>query len=110
MNLVEEREIEYPREVRVGRPSGTYDESGRCTESEGTVIEHMAADIQLSLKVRRLVSENGTGASDDAAWIMFCVPPVPIMPGDRVYDGGRVFAVESAADWGSHVECVMKRV
>jgi hypothetical protein len=110
MNLVDEREIEYPRTARVARPSGTYDAAGLYTESETTVIESLTVDIQLSLRVRRLISENGTGTTDSAAWIMFCAPPVPILAGDRVYDDiGRMFTVEAAGDWGSHTECVMKR-
>lgn len=110
MNLVDEREIEYPRTVRIARPSGSYDEAGRYTESETTVIERMTADIQLSLQVRRLASESGTGMTDDAVWMMFCNPPRPIRAGDRVCDGDRVFVVEAVGDWGSHVECVMKLV
>jgi hypothetical protein len=110
MNLLEPEEIEYPREVRIARPGGMYDDAGNYTETETTVIEHMAADIQLSEKIRKLASEDGTGISDTALWIMYCVPDAAIETGDRVYDGERVFRVEAAGDWGSHMECVMKEV
>lgn len=110
MNLVEKSEIEYPRTVRVTRPAGTYDTAGNYVETETEVIANMIADIQLSLKIRRLASENKTGVSESAAWQMFCNPPVTILAGDRVYDGDRIFTVESAGEWGSHTECVMKKV
>jgi hypothetical protein len=110
MNLVEENEIEYPRTVRVSRPAGEYDEKGNYTETEIEVIGSMIADIQLSLKIRDLISENGSGVSDHAAYLLFCNPAVPILAGDRVYDGERVFAVESVGEWGSHTECVMKKM
>jgi hypothetical protein len=110
MNLLEPDEIEYPREVRVARPGGAYDEAGNYMETETTVIERMDADIQLSQKIRKLASEDGTGMSDSALWIMYCVPETPIETGDRVYDGERVFRVEAVGDWGSHTECVMKKV
>jgi len=110
MNLLEPEEIEYPREVRVARPGGEYDDAGNYTETETTVIERMAADIQLSLKIRKLASEDESGVTDNALWIMYCVPPVPIEAGDRVYEGARVFRVEAAGDWGSHTECVVREV
>jgi len=110
MNLIEEREIDYPRTVRIARPAGAYDESGRYVEMEREIISEMTADIQFSLKVRKLVSESGTGVSGCAAWVMFCNPPAPILAGDRVYDGGRTFVVEAAGEWGSHTECIMKMV
>lgn len=110
MNLVEEREIEYPRTVRVARPSGEYDANGNYTETEVEVIGRMTADIQLSLRVRKLASENGTGISESAAWLLFCNPPAAILAGDRVYDGERTFAVETVGEWGSHTECVMKKM
>ncbi len=110
MNLVEESEIEYPRVVRVSRPAGGYDADGNYTETEAEVIGSMIADIQISLRIRRLVSESGSGVTESAAWLLFCNPPVPILAGDRVYDGGRTFMVESVGEWGSHTECVMKKV
>ena len=109
MNLVEESDIEYPRTVRVTRPSEGYDANGNYAETEIEVIGSMVADIQLSLRVRRLASESGTGITDSAAWLLFCNPPAPILAGDRVYDGGRAFSVESVGEWGSHTECVMKK-
>lgn len=108
MQLMEECEIEYPRIVRVARPETADGDAGSPVVTERTVIAEMAADIQLSLRVRTLVSEDETGADDNAVWVMYCVPPSAVLPGDRVYDGERVFAVESAADWGSHTECVMR--
>lgn len=110
MNLVEESEIEYPRMVRVNRPSGEYDANGNYTETETEVIGSMVADIQLSLKIRDLISESGTGITDHAAYLMICKPPVPILAGDGVYDGEQAYAVESVGEWGSHTECVMKRI
>jgi hypothetical protein len=110
MNLLEPDEIEYSREVRVARPGGVYDDAGNYTETEATIIECMTADIQLSLKIRNLVSENETGVSDNTLWIMYCVPPAAIETGDRVYDGTRIFRVEAVGDWGSHTECVIVEV
>ncbi len=109
MQLVYERDMEYPRQVRVSRPSGSYDEAGRYMEGNVTVIERMAVDIQLSLRVRQFDSKSGTGVSDNAVWVMYCMPPVPILAGDRVHDGERVFAVEAVGDWGSHMECLMQQ-
>jgi hypothetical protein len=94
----------------VARQTGTRDADGNYIAAEETIIGRMSADIQLSLKVRTLISEDGTGVSDTALWIMYCVPPAAILAGDRVYDGARVFAVDASSDWGSHTECVMREV
>ncbi len=110
MNLLEPDEIEHAREVRVARQTGVTDDAGNYIASEETVIGRMSADIQLSLKVRTLVAEDGTGVSDTAVWIMYCVPAAAILAGDRVYDGARVFMVDASGDWGSHTECVMHEV
>ena len=110
MNLMEESEIDYPRIVRVTRPGGEYDANGNYTETETEVIVSMLADVQLSLRIRRLTSESGSGVTESAAWLLFCNPPFPILAGDRVYDGERTFAVESVGEWGSHTECVMKKI
>jgi hypothetical protein len=109
MKLMEISEIDFPRRVRVCRPAGSYDESGRYVESETEVIAQMIADIQFSLKVRKLVSVNGTGVSDSAAWVMYCIPPATVLAGDRVYAGAEEFEVEAVGEWGSHTECVMKK-
>ncbi len=110
MKLIEAGEIDYSRTVRVCRPSETYDEDGRYVESETEICSGMIADIQFSLKVRKLVSETRTGVSDCAKWIMFCVPPAPVLEGDRVYDDDRAFVIEAVGEWGSHTECVMKKL
>ncbi len=110
MHLMEERDIEFPHIVTVRRPSGTYDENGQYVASETDILNGLITDIQLSLKVRTLVSENRTGVSDCALWMMYCVPDAPILRGDRVYDGARVFEVQSVGEWGSHTECVMKEI
>jgi hypothetical protein len=109
MNLLEEIDIEYPLTVTVNRAAGSYDGSGRYSETMTTVIGNMAADIQLSLKVRQFSSENATGLSDSAVWMMYCLPPTPIREGDRISDGAREFLVTAVGDWGSHVECVMRK-
>ncbi len=110
MNLMEPYEIEHAREVRVTRQTGVTNDAGDYIAAEETIIGRMMADIQLSLKVRTLVSQDGTGVSDTALWIMYCVPPAAILAGDRVYDGARVFVVDASGDWGSHTECVMHEV
>ena len=111
MNVFDERDIDNPRTVRVERPCATLTDGGDWTEDIDTVVEAMTADIQFSLKVRRLVSETASGVSGDGVWIMFCRPPVHIERGDRVTDDtGRAFVVDAAADWGSHTECVMREV
>ena len=110
MNLLEPDEIEHAREVRVARQAGVTNDAGDYVASEETIIGRMSADIQLSLKVRTLVAEDGTGVSDTALWIMYCVPPEAILSGDRVYDGSRVFVVDASGNWGSHTECVMHEV
>jgi hypothetical protein len=109
MNLLEESDMEYPLTVSVSRAAGSYDESGNYSETITTVIEEMPADIQLSLKLRQFNSEDETGLSDKSVWVMYCLPPCAIHEGDRVSDGSREFMVDVIGDWGSHVECVMKR-
>ena len=110
MSLFCESDIDYPLTVTVQRPQGDINESGDYQESLSTVISGMQADIQLSLKVRRLVSEDVSGIDDNAVWVMYCDPPVPILSGDRISDGTRLFLVDSAGDWGSHTECIMKLI
>jgi hypothetical protein len=109
MNLLEESDMEYPLTVSVSRAIGSYDDAGNYAETTTSIIEHMQADIQLSLKLRQFTSEDKTGLSDKSVWIMYCVPPAPISEGDRVTDRMREFFVEAVGDWGSHVECVMRR-
>ena len=108
MSLFSENDIEYPSTVTVQRPLANFSNSGNYEESFETVIEGMTADIQLSLKVRKVVSEDEKGISDNTVWIMFCNPPGPILSGDRVSDGARIFVVDAVGDWGSHTECVMR--
>jgi hypothetical protein len=100
----------YPLNVNIRRPRETYGENGSYEEAFETVAERMPADIQLSLKIRSLKSENGSGFSDRAAWLMFAEPPVNLLEGDHVSDGERNFIIEAVGDWGSHVECVMRKV
>jgi len=110
MSLFNETDIEYPCTVKIERPLGTFSEAGDYEESFATVIEGMTADIQLSLKVRKVASEDETGMSDNTVWIMFCKPSVTIQAGDRVTDGTRIFCVDAVGEWGSHTECVMRLV
>ena len=107
MNLFCESDIEYPFTVTVTRPQGSYSDDGDYSEAFETIIENLTADIQLSLKVRKLSTEDTTGISDNTVWIMFCKPPEPIHIEDRVNDGTRKFVVDGVGDWGSHIECVM---
>ena len=108
MTLFQEKDIDYPFSVRVTRPQGTYTENGDYTESFETIIEQMTADIQLSLKIRNLASEDDTGTTDNTVWVMYCNPDVTIAAGDLVHDGSRVFVVDGVGEWGSHTECVMR--
>ena len=110
MNLFDETDIEYPFTVTVTRPQGTFTGSGDYNESFNTVIAVMTADIQLSLKVRKVVSEDETGSSDNMVWIMYCAPPSQILSGDRVSDGTRRFVIDAVGEWGSHSECVMRKI
>ena len=110
MNLVEIQDFDYSSIVRVERPGGDFDDSGNYEESHVTVIDEMTADIQLSLKERTLTSEDATGTGDNAVWMMYCLPPEPVMAGDRVSDGERMFVIDAVGEWGSHTECIMKRV
>lgn len=110
MNLFCESDIDYPVTVTVARPQGTYSDNGDYSETFETIIENMTADIQLSLKVRKLTAEDTTGTSDNTVWTMFCIPVAPIQSGDRVNDGTRTFVVDGAGDWGGHTECVMSLI
>ena len=110
MSFLDENEIDYPCIVSVSRPETNFDVSGDYEESFDTLIESMTADIQLSLKVRRLLSEDRTGSTGNRVWIMFCNPPQTIMEGDRVSDGSRTFIVDAVGEWGSHTECVMRKL
>ena len=109
MSLFNENEAEYLCTVSVSRPSSDFDSSGDYQEAFTPVIENMDADIQLSLKVRNLISEDKTGRSENTLWIMYCIPPQPIIEGDKVSDGTRTFIVDAVGDWGSHTECVMRK-
>lgn len=110
MSLWNDNDIDYPFTVTVTRPRTTFGNDGNYTESFETVIENMTADIQMSLKIRKLITEDETGVSDNTAWVMFCNPPAEIQAGDRVTDGSRTFTVDAAGDWGSHTECMMRLV
>jgi len=110
MRLFEETDIERPFTVTVTRPLESFGEAGDYEESFETVISGMKADIQLSLKIRKLLREDGRGTDDATVWMMYCDPPAPILSGDRVSDGERGFVVQAVADWGSHTECVMERI
>ncbi len=111
MAILDERDFDYPHVVTVSRPGETINENGDYIMTSETIITDMIADIQLSLKVRNLISEDSTGTSGQAVWLMFCNPSVTIKTGDRVTDDkGREFIVDAVGDWGSHVECVMKKV
>ncbi len=110
MSLFNEIEIDYPFTVSVSRPQSNFNESGDYVESFDTVITNMTADIQLSLKIRKLMSEDRTGSTDNTLWIMFCNPPQTMLEGDRVSDGTRTFIVDAVGEWGSHTECVMRKL
>ena len=110
MSLLKDIEIDYSYTVSVSRPQSGFNESGDHVESFETVIASMTADIQLSLKVRKLMSEDRTGSTENALWIMFCNPPQAIREGDRVSDGTRTFIVNAVGEWGSHTECVMRKL
>ena len=110
MSFLNEKEIDYPCTVSVSRPKTNFTVSGDYDESFDTLIESMTADIQLSLKVRRLLSEDRTGSTENRVWKMFCNPPQTIMEGDRVSEGSRIFIVDAVGEWGSHTECIMRKV
>ena len=110
MSFLNEKEIDYPCTVSVSRPNTNFDVSGDYDESFDTLIESMTADIQFSLKVRSLLSEDRTGSTENRVWIMFCNPPQTIMEGDRVSEGSRIFIVDAVGEWGSHTECIMRKV
>ncbi len=109
MSLFNESDIEYPLTVMVKRPQENFSDSGNYEESLVTVLEGLTVDIQLSLKVRKLISEDEKGITDNTVWIMFCKPPVSIQTGDIVSDGTRTFVVDAVGEWGSHTECVMRK-
>ena len=109
MNLFDENDVDYPLTVSVKRPQEGFDGEGNYEESFVTVVESMNADIQMSLRVRSVVSENGTGISSAMMWIMYCKPPQVISEGDRVSDGSRIFTVDSVGEWGTHTECIMRQ-
>jgi hypothetical protein len=109
MSILIASEIDYPFTVSVSRPGGSIDDNGNYQETYETIIEGMTADIQLSLKVRKLVNEDETGNSDVQVWVMYCNPPQKLCEGDRVNDGERTFFIDAVGDWGSHVECVMRK-
>ena len=110
MSILIENEIEYPCTVSVSRPGAGFNESGDYDKALETIIDNMLADIQLSLKVRKLMSEDNTGSSENTVWIMFCNPPQTIQDGDIVSDGTRTFVVDAVGEWGSHTECIMRKV
>ena len=110
MNLLETTDIDYPYTVSITRPGGGIDGSGNYVETFAAVVGNMPADIQLSLRVRDHLSESGTGTTESSVWMMYCVPSAPILEGDRVSDGSRTFTVEAVGEWGSHTECVMRKL
>ncbi len=111
MTILDERDFDYPHTVTVSRPGELCNENGDYDGICENIITDMTADIQLSLKVRNLISEDSTGVSGQAVWLMFCNPPDIIRAGDRVTaDDGRVFIVDAVGDWGSHVECILSPV
>ncbi len=109
MTLLNENEIDYPRTVTVSRPAAGFDETGDYQGGAEVIITGMTADIQMSLKIRSFQSEDRTGISDNTVWLMFCLPPREIREGDVVADTSRTFIIESVCDWGSHVECTMRK-
>ncbi len=110
MTLMKESEIDYPRTVTVSRPAEGFAETGDYRSDATVIVSGMAADIQQSLQIRSLQSEDKTGVSDNTAWLMFCLPPEPLREGDMVSDGERTFIIDSVGDWGSHVECTMRKM
>ena len=110
MSLFDVTDIEYPLAVTVKRPQATFNEFGDYEESFITIAQEMTADIQLSLKVRKLAGEDETGVDDNTVWIMYCNPPEPLQTGDRVSDGTRTFIIDAAGEGGTHTESVMKKV
>jgi len=110
MILFDERDIDDPRLVTVERPSREFDDDGNYLETFETVVTGLAADIQYSLRVRTVVSEDTTGTSGSGIWIMYCHADADIRPEDRIRDDGRTFTVDAVGDWGTHLECVMRLV
>ena len=109
MTLMNESEVDYPRTVTVSRPAAEFAETGDYQGGAEVIVSGMIADIQQSLMIRNLQSEDRTGVSDNTAWLMFCLPPRELREGDIVADTGRTFIIESVCDWGSHVECTMRK-
>jgi head-tail adaptor len=106
--LLENAMMDYTCTVTVSRPAGSYDEHGNYMDGWEDIITEMPADIQLSLKIRQLVSMDESGVSDTSEWVMYCTPDEEITRGDRVADGERTFIVDAVADWGTHAEVVMR--
>jgi len=102
----------YPRTVTVRRPANGFSDAGDFTGEMVVVTDHLPADIQLSLQVRRMAAVDKRGMSEDTAWLMFCEPPVPLVTGDLVEDevSGASYRIDAAGDWGTHTECVMRLV
>ena len=109
MTLMNESEINYPRTVTISRPAAEFDETGNPQGDAEVIVSSLIADIQQSLKIRDLASEDRTGISDNTVWLMFCLPPAELREGDLVADGARAYVIDSVADWGSHVECTMRK-
>jgi len=109
MSTFDVSDIDYPVTVTVRRSEGMFNDSGDYVETFLTVAENMAADIQLSLRVRALLAEDETGVDDDSAWTMFCKPEAELFAGDIIDDGSNIYTVDAVGDWGSHVECVLRR-
>lgn len=101
---------DYPRTVAIRRPCGGFDTTGSFVDETTVLIPSMPADIQQSLKIRNHLSEDSTGVSDNVVWLMFCQPPAPLREGDMVIDSGRTFVIDSAGDWGTHTECIMRKL
>lgn len=110
MSFINDNDIDYLCTVSVSRPSEDFDDSGDYQEAYSIIIDEMNADIQLSLKVRNLTSEDKTGVSEKTVWIMFCIPSQQLIEGDKVFDGSRTFIVDAVGDWGSHTECIMRKL
>lgn len=102
----------YPRTVTIRRAVEGYSEKGNFAGQMEVVTDHLPADIQLSLQIRRMVMIDRRGMSEDTEWLMFCEPPVPLATGDMVEDEktGTKYRIDAAEDWGTHMECVMRLV
>ena len=107
MSVFELADIEFPVTVAVRRPAGSFDGNGDFMESYIVVAEALAADIQLSLRVRSHVSEDNTGREEDGVWTMYCAAAADILAGDMIEEGGRCYTVDAVGNWGSHLECLL---